>query len=96
MSSTIDIYDSYRAGTTTYVGSFPFYNNYAAIACSVSAANIITNALTVTYDLDETFLLPHIIMEPGDQDVDPYTEIPLIVDISVSGVSGLITSYLLL
>ena len=96
MSSTIDLYNSYRVGTTTYTGSFPFYNNVAAIACSISAANVTSNAFVKTYNLDETYLYTHIIMEPNDDSVDPYTEIPLIVDVSNSQYSSLVTSYLLL
>lgn len=80
MSSIIDIYDSYTVGTKTYTGSFPFYNNVAAIACSVSAANVIQNNFAITYDLNENYLFDYFIMEPGDANVDPYTQIPLVVD----------------
>jgi hypothetical protein len=101
MSSTIDIYTSYRVGTTTYNGSFPFYNNVAAIACSISAANVTTNAFNVTYDLDESRGFAYIIMEPGDDLVDPYTDIPLVVDLNYDLIDpnanlGLLTYYILL
>lgn len=101
MSSTIDLYTSYRAGTKTYNGSFPFYNNVAAIACSISAAAVTLNAFTTTYNLDESIGVPYIIMEAGDNNVDPYTNIPLIIDLNYNIINpndnlGTLTYYILI
>ena len=82
MDPNITIYNSYRKGLNTIIGSFPVYSNL--VAKCITNKNIMEEVAANLSELDELYDFNFLIQqfEEDSPQYDPYTSVGLLIDIN--------------